>query len=125
MTAAAALIARFAGSRLLAASTLGDPDAQSVVLGEGADRLDVVVIRVGGAISAFVNECPHAFTTLETFDGQFLDREDPDILVCSTHGARFRRGDGLCVAGPCRDKRLIPVPLHIADGEIAIAATSR
>ena len=122
MTASADLIRRFAGHRLLLEADLGDPDAQSVVLGDGAERLDIVVSRVAGLLAAYVNECPHAFTPLETFDGRFLDREDASVLVCSTHGARFRQGDGACIAGPCAGKRLIPVPVTVADGIILIAA---
>lgn len=123
MTVSADLVRRFAGQRLLSEADLGDPDAQSVVLGEGTDRLDVVVSRVAGGLAAYVNECPHAFTPLETFDGRFLDRNDASILVCSTHGARFRQADGTCIAGPCAGARLIPVPVTVKDGFIVIADT--
>ncbi len=120
----AARFAGHAGTRLLALCDLGDPDARSIVLGDGANRLDIVVVRAGGEVVAYRNACPHAGTPLETFDGRFLDREDPDVLICSTHGARFRRRDGLCLSGPCPGRRLMPIPIIVADGDIRIAPAS-
>ncbi len=99
---------------------MNDPDAVSVVLGSGTERIDVIVVRSGKHLAAFLNECPHAFTTLETFDGRFFDADDASLLVCSTHGARFRVDDGLCVEGPCLGKRLTPVPIAVVGDEIRL-----
>jgi len=106
----------YAGSFLVDRTQLGDPDARSVVLGSGLQRADIVVVHSDGTVRAYLNECPHAFTTLETFDGRFLDKDDPELLVCSTHGARFRVADGVCVAGPCLGKRLRAIPITL-DGD--------
>jgi nitrite reductase/ring-hydroxylating ferredoxin subunit len=79
--------------------------AKSVVLGEGADRLDVVIVDRGGARHAYINECPHQFIPLETFPDHFF-AEGGRHLVCSGHGALFVPETGLCVEGPCEGERL-------------------
>lgn len=109
------------GTVLVAVDELGDPGAVSVVFGEGIMRADVAVVRSGGGIRAFVNSCPHAGTPLETFDGRFFDEADPTILVCSTHGARFRADDGYCVSGPCQGLSLRAVAVRIEDGKVIVA----
>lgn len=109
------------GTDLGAVTDVPDPGAVSVVLGEGSMRADIAVVHVDGVIRAYVNSCPHAGTPLETFDGRFLDREDSSMLVCSTHGARFRVADGYCVSGPCRGLGLRPVGIRIENGRILVA----
>lgn len=109
------------GMELARLADIADPGAISVVFGEGIMRMDVAVVHVGGEVRAFVNSCPHAGTPLETFDGRFFDLADSSIIVCSTHGARFRVEDGFCVSGPCRGLSLKPVPVRVENG-VVIAA---
>ena len=71
-------------------------------------------------VLAYANRCPHMYSTLETFPDRFLD-EDREHLVCSTHGARFRVADGLCVAGPCKGYSLEPIDVVIEGLEILLA----
>lgn len=96
---------------------LGEGQARGFVVGDGARRRDLIVVRRGGVVRAYVNSCPHQGTPLETFPDKFLN-EDGSLLVCSTHGARFRVEDGYCVSGPCQGKRLAPIALDIVDGLI-------
>ena len=114
-------LADLEGTELMRLDALADPDARSVVIGSGVERIDIIVTRHGGEIRAYLNECPHAGTPLETFAGDILDHEDPRILVCSTHGARFRAADGFCVHGPCKGKGLRPVAVAVEDGLVKIA----
>jgi len=93
---------------------LDDPGAVSVVRGAGADRMDVLLLRNGGTVSAFLNACPHQGTPLETFDGRFFT-SDKQRLLCSTHGAEFRLEDGHCLHGPCQGRALTPVPISVDD----------
>lgn len=65
------------------------------------------------AIRAYKNACPHIQTPLETFPDEFLDEADPNILICSTHGARFQVSDGACISGPCLGESLTPVSIQI------------
>jgi nitrite reductase/ring-hydroxylating ferredoxin subunit len=71
---------------------------------------EAVVVRRGGVLFAYENRCPHQGTPLETFPDKFLNG-DGSLLICSTHGARFRVEDGYCVSGPCKGARLRPLDL--------------
>lgn len=64
-------------------------------------------------IRAYKNVCPHIQTPLETFPNDFLDQEDKNILICSTHGARFQVRDGACISGPCMGQSLTPIKIQI------------
>jgi nitrite reductase/ring-hydroxylating ferredoxin subunit len=76
--------------------------ARGVTLANGTE---LVLVRRDGALHIYENRCPHQGTPLETFPNKFLN-SDGSLLICSTHGARFRVEDGLCVSGPCLGQRL-------------------
>lgn len=104
-------------------SGLPDPGATSVTIGEGAAALDVILIQSKGNVRAFANRCPHQGTPLETFPGRLLN-EDGTLLICSTHGARFRISDGICVSGPCKGQSLNPVAFTCRpDGSVYLTQT--
>jgi len=96
-----------------------DDTARGFLIGEGAARLDLVVVRKDGVVRAYVNSCPHQGTLLETFPDKFLN-EDGTLFVCSTHGARSRVDDGYCVSGPCEGKSLIVARCEVREGFVAI-----
>lgn len=79
--------------------------ARGVTTGDGPTALEAVYVRRGGVLYAYENKCPHQGTPLETFPDKFLN-EDGSLLICSTHGARFRVEDGFCISGPCKGARL-------------------
>ena len=93
--------------------------ARGFVVGEGVSRLDVVVVRRDGVLRAYVNACPHQGTPLETFPDRFLSA-DGSMLICSTHGARFRVEDGYCVSGPCEGRLLRALAHRVEDGVIVV-----
>jgi nitrite reductase/ring-hydroxylating ferredoxin subunit len=93
--------------------------ARGFLIGEGAARLDVVIVRRGGVVRAYLNSCPHQLMPLETFPDKFLN-EDGTQFICSTHGARFRVEDGTCISGPCEGKSLRTIPCAIVDGAVTI-----
>lgn len=108
------------GTRLCPHDALGSPGAKGLSFGAGTGRLELVVVRLGDEIRAFVNACPHQGATLETLPDRFFDA-DGRLLVCSLHGASFRPLDGVCVAGPCKGKALAPVAVRIDDSWVCIA----
>ena len=79
---------------------LADPGTRNVILGEGEDELDIIIVQTNGARHAYLNCCPHQFIPLETFPNHFLT-EDKKFFLCSGHGARFALATGACVSGPC------------------------
>lgn len=99
------------------ADAVAEGCARGFIVGEA--RLDVVVVRRDGVLRAYVNSCPHQGTPLETFPDKFLN-SDGSLLICSTHGARFRVEDGTCVSGPCEGKRLRSIVVHVVEGMVTI-----
>lgn len=104
---------------LCAADDVAEGAARGFVIGDGAERLDLIVSKRGGVVRVFLNSCPHQLMPLETFPDRFLN-EDGSLFVCSTHGARFRVDDGYCVSGPCEGKSLKLIPSAIARGDVVI-----
>ncbi len=84
---------------------------------DGASRGfgDLFAIRRGTGVTVYVNSCPHIGVPLELVPDRFLDRLGK-LIVCATHGARFRIEDGVCISGPCLGDELEAVPARV-DGE--------
>ncbi len=112
---------------------LGD-GSRGFTIGGGDWPLRGFVVRGADGPRAFVNWCPHAGHRLNPEPHRFLT-SDGALILCASHGALFERDEGLCIAGPCAGKRLIPVPVRIegdyvlladeADPEALLARASR
>ncbi|MBX6323906.1 MAG: Rieske 2Fe-2S domain-containing protein [Rhodospirillaceae bacterium] len=100
---------------------LAEGQTRSFVLGAGAARGEVFVMRRGDRVLAYVNACPHLGTPLDTLPDRLLAADGRHFL-CSTHGALFRIEDGFCVLGPCRGERLTPAAVRVADGCVLLEA---
>ncbi len=109
-----------AGTLLCDLDDIDVPGAKGFTFGEGRDRFDMFVVRTETDCVAYVNACPHAFTTLETFTDKFLTRKKDQIL-CTTHGALFNLDDGFCTSGPCAGKSLVAIPIQLVDQQVTIA----
>ena len=96
---------------------LSDPGTVNVVLGEGADELDIVIVNSDGNAHAYINCCPHQFIPLETFPNHFLTA-DKRHLVCSGHGALFELDTGICAGGPCVGQALERLKIAEKDGAL-------
>lgn len=98
---------------------IADPGARGFEISGSGGHMDIIVVRQGDTVHGYINSCPHQGTPLETFPDRFLSRDGSE-LICSTHGARFRPADGLCLAGPCKGKRLASIELGLEDGSIRL-----
>ena len=78
------------------------------------------LVRKSGELFGYIDRCPHAGLPLSMLPDRFLTREG-DLILCSSHGALFRIGDGLCVGGPCAGQRLWPWAVSVADGVVMAA----
>jgi nitrite reductase/ring-hydroxylating ferredoxin subunit len=96
---------------------LADPGTRNVVLGEGEDELDIIIVQTNGTRHAYVNCCPHQFIPLETFPNHFFT-EDKKFFLCSGHGARFELATGVCVSGPCLGMALDRLQIKEQEGGI-------
>lgn len=75
---------------------------------DGLRDIPVIVVRSGGKLHAYLNNCPHAGVRLDWATGT-VRQEGTSYLRCSMHGALFEPSSGKCVAGPCKGASLVPV----------------
>jgi nitrite reductase/ring-hydroxylating ferredoxin subunit len=108
------------GVLLCAVEELSDPGAKGFRFRAESKMFAGFVVRKGGALTAYVDSCPHAGWPLAAFDDRYLTRE-PALILCAGHGALFRIEDGACVAGPCMGEHLQPWPIQVRDGNIFTA----
>jgi nitrite reductase/ring-hydroxylating ferredoxin subunit len=94
--------------------------ARAFTIGAGAWPLRGFVVRVGDAVRGYVNRCPHAGHPLNLLPQAFLT-PDGTLILCSSHGALFEKGNGYCVAGPCAGRSLTPVALEVRSGFVLLA----
>jgi nitrite reductase/ring-hydroxylating ferredoxin subunit len=107
------------GARLCALDEIADPGAKGFSFRQGEALFMGFVVRRDGEVFGYVDRCPHAGTPLALIGDRFLTREG-DLILCSTHGALFRLGDGACVAGPCAGLRLAPWRVVVRDGAVLV-----
>lgn len=74
--------------------------------------LELFVIRHEDNYLAYENRCPHRGVSLNWQPDRFLS-EDETHIQCTTHGAQFEIGTGLCVWGPCQGESLRSLPVRI------------
>lgn len=108
------------GTRLMAISDLPEPGAKGFTFGAGRQRFECFVLRWQGGVFGYVNECPHARTTLDWKPDAFFSR-DMNALMCGTHGALFDPVSGHCFLGPCKGQHLPAFPVALRDGWVIAA----
>ncbi len=106
-----------AGVRLCALADIPDPGAKTFVFRDGDFMFVGFVVRTASGLFGYIDRCPHNGTPLAMFPDRYFTRER-DLLLCSTHGALFRVGDGRCIAGPCEGRALTPWPGVAAGGDV-------
>ena len=98
---------------------LQDPGSRGATLQQGDRLLDVLVVRRGQGVYAYVNSCPHTGSPLDWNEHEFLS-PDRRHLQCATHAALFRLTDGVCVAGPCAGASLSGIPVSVKSGLVVV-----
>lgn len=99
---------------------LQDPGSRGVTLQQGGRLLDVMVVRKGRDVYAYVNSCPHTGSPLDWVEHEFLSL-DKQHIQCAMHAALFRLTDGLCVAGPCTGSSLTAIAVTVEAGLVIVA----
>ena len=99
----------------------GGATAVNAVLAEGEENL--ILLRRGDDVRAYLNVCPHAGRQLDYAPGKFLLKNE--LLICAVHGATFNQLDGLCVAGPCRGEHLRKVEVAVRGNAVHLASDIR
>jgi len=77
------------------------------------------LVRLGDALYAYRNSCPHLQISLNWLPHHFLDERRVHIQ-CALHGALFDITTGECIRGPCFGRFLDSIPLQVADGWVRI-----
>ncbi|HTQ35406.1 MAG TPA: Rieske 2Fe-2S domain-containing protein [Steroidobacteraceae bacterium] len=108
-----------AGTRLGRVTDLPDGATREFVLDDTGWPLTGFLVRVGEAVHAYLNRCPHALRQLNFRPDRFLS-PDGTLIQCSSHGALFEKDTGLCVAGPCVGESLRRLPVELIDGELRL-----
>ena len=80
-------------------------------------REALVLLGHDGQPRAYLNRCRHLPIPIDGGSKQYLTYGG-EYLLCGTHGALYRRDDGMCVAGPCLDLALEPLEVIDEDGEL-------
>lgn len=96
---------------------ISDPGAFELSWGESDWPLSLFIVRRGSTAYGYVNRCPHAGHELNLQSDQFLT-SDGELILCRSHGARFRIEDGLCVLGPCPGATLRRFAVAVVDGVV-------
>ncbi len=68
-------------------------------------REALVLLGSDGEPRAYLNRCRHLPVPLDGGSKQYLTRGG-EYLLCGTHGALYRKDDGVCFEGPCRNLAL-------------------
>ena len=103
---------------LCAFADIPDGGAIAVHVDSSTGGFDLILVRVGEAVAAYHNECPHAGRRLDYAPGKFLT--DSGTLICAAHGATFRIESGDCSGGPCRGTSLRSVRVEVIDGQVCL-----
>ena len=103
--------------RLCALDDIEDGQSNGFAVERDGEAIAVIGVRVGDAVFAYVNSCPHIGAPLDFTPGQFLNLERTHIQ-CSTHGALFTIEDGACVAGPCNGQSLAALKTVVRHNEV-------
>ncbi len=82
------------------------------------DEEGILLRMPDGTVRAFKNECRHLPMRLDDREPREIWDSQRRHLVCSSHGARYRPEDGLCISGPCRGSHLKALPVEVRDGEV-------
>lgn len=97
-------------------AALGPNDVRVVPLERWAPpKRSLLVVGSLDGPRIYWNVCRHLPIPL---DGGAAALPPGEELVCITHGAAYRRADGLCVRGPCVGAQLEAVGLEIEAGEL-------
>jgi nitrite reductase/ring-hydroxylating ferredoxin subunit len=110
-----------AGTVIARLAELTDGEARVIDFnGEEFPPVTALLLRIGDAVHAYLNRCPHAGRPLNFGPGRVLT-PDGTLLQCHAHGALFEKHTGLCIAGPCVEDSLRRLPVAVVAGEVQLA----
>lgn len=97
---------------------LADRECREFAWHHGGETIPAFLLRLGDAVVAYRNHCPHTGAPLNWNPNQFLSYEK-EFIECAIHGALFRLQDGYCVHGPCNGQSLQSVEMILEAGVVS------
>ena len=82
-------------------------------------EVEAFVVNLETGVHAYVNSCPHTGVALDWMPDQFLDLKG-EYIQCAMHGALFEIESGLCVYGPCVNRKLEKLAVERDQEEIRV-----
>lgn len=82
--------------------------------------LPAFVVRYGGGVYAYLNQCAHIAVELDWVEGEFFESSGL-YLMCTTHGATYEPDTGFCVSGPCKGRHLASLAVIERDGNVYLS----
>ncbi|MCD0503285.1 Rieske (2Fe-2S) protein [Bordetella petrii] len=82
----------------------------------GDGQATVFFVRYRGQPYGYLNRCAHMGVEID-WEGSVFTRAG-DLLMCARHGATFLPNTGLCVGGPCKNGRLVPLLVQEHEGAV-------
>ena len=108
-----------AGTVLARLADLPDGATRGFDLTDDEWPLRGLLVRMGDAVHAYLNRCPHAGRPLNFLPDLVLS-PDGELIQCTAHGALFDKASGLCIAGPCVDESLRRITVSIVADEVRL-----
>jgi nitrite reductase/ring-hydroxylating ferredoxin subunit len=109
-----------AGEWLCFLDEVPDNGARGFFQQPDSGRFPVFVVRRGGIVRVYRDECPHQGVQMAWRAHAYLNR-DASRIVCWAHGAQFEIETGVCTLGPCLGQRLRAVAHRVgSDGGLWI-----
>jgi nitrite reductase/ring-hydroxylating ferredoxin subunit len=108
-----------AGTVLCRIDEIPENGAKVFTFGTKENPFEFFVQRLGDAVLAYRNLCPHIALPLDWRPGLFMDPQRK-FFLCANHGAVFRPEDGFCFAGPCRGQSLTAIAIEVKDGAVIV-----
>jgi nitrite reductase/ring-hydroxylating ferredoxin subunit len=82
-------------------------------------EVEAFVVNGDTGPHAYVNSCPHTGVALDWMPDRFLDLKG-EYIQCAMHGALFEIDTGLCVYGPCLNRKLEKLEVERDQDEIRV-----
>jgi len=96
-----------------------DGEAKGFEIDRPEEIVDIIVVRRGGHVYGYRNNCPHIGTPLNWVEDDYMTLDKQHIL-CAAHGAEFRIEDGYCLRGPCIGDKLEKIEVTLEDGAVVL-----
>jgi nitrite reductase/ring-hydroxylating ferredoxin subunit len=110
------------GTRLCRLDEVPERSGHGIAFGDGKQAFEMLLVRRGGAVWGYVNQCPHFKVALNARPDDFVNIDG--LIMCAWHYATFRVEDGYCIDGPCEGMALKPVPVHVDGTTVRVGERS-